>query len=104
MTDDTSNPPGNPERSDFKEKSEQNKLESEKGKSDLALSTYGKLFWAICIYIVLVLITLWGNSNYFKLENAVLIALLTTTTTNIIGVFYIASRWLYYVDKELKED
>ncbi len=58
-------------------------------------SKYNLLYWTICIYIVLIFITIWGNENYFTLENAVLITLLSTTTANILGLFYIASKWLF---------
>ncbi len=74
---------------------ETEQLELEKKKFDLASSTYKKIFYAICIYIILVLLLLAGNKSYFNLTDAVLIALLTTTTANIIGVLAIASNWLY---------
>ncbi len=56
---------------------------------------YRLLFLSICIYIILIFITIWGNKNYFLLENSVLITLLSTTTANILGLFYIASKWLF---------
>jgi hypothetical protein len=74
-------------------------LKQQKNKHTLAVETYKKLFWAICIYIVLVLLLLIGNKNYFQLDYSVLITLLSTTTANILGVFYIASKWLYETDR-----
>jgi hypothetical protein len=31
----------------------------------------------------------------FELSDAVLIALITTTTVNVLGLFYIVARWLF---------
>lgn len=62
---------------------------------DFRIIIYKRLFWSICIYIFLIFITVWGNTNYFNLANSVLITLLSTTTANIIGLFYIASKWLF---------
>jgi hypothetical protein len=70
-------------------------LKQQKDKHTLAVGTYKKLFWAICVYIILVLSLLTGNKHYFQLDYLVLITLLSTTTANILGVFYIASKWLY---------
>lgn len=62
---------------------------------EFRIKIYKKLFWSICIYIVLIFITIWGNTNYFCLADSVLIALLSTTTANVLGLFYIASKWLF---------
>jgi hypothetical protein len=70
-------------------------LKQQKDKHTLAVETYKKLFWAICVYIILVLSLLTGSKHYFQLDYSVLITLLSTTTANILGVFYIASKWLY---------
>jgi hypothetical protein len=56
---------------------------------------YDLLYWTICAYVFLIFITVWGNKNYFQLENSILITLLSTTTANILGLFYIASKWLF---------
>ena len=81
----------------------ESELENAERKLTLAVTTYKKLFWAICIYVVLVLIILSLNKYYIGLNDPVLIALLTTTTTNILGVFYIASKWLYAVEGRIKK-
>jgi len=83
----------------FYQRKEEQELEHKNKKHDLAVVTYRKLFWAICVYIILVLLLLTGNKHYFQLETTVLITLLSTTTANILGVFYIASKWLYETDK-----
>lgn len=74
-------------------------LKQQEYKHTLAVETYKKLFWAICVYIILVLSLLIGNKHYFQLDYSVLITLLSTTTVNILGVFYIASKWLYETDR-----
>ena len=63
---------------------------------------YTKIFWAICIYIFLILLILATNSCCLKLENSVLIALLTTTTANVLGILLIASKWLFPVKNNHK--
>lgn len=82
----------------YKEKTQN--IEIKGKKYQLAEKIYKKLFWAICVYIflVLVLMLLVGN-KYLNLSDSVLITLLTTTTANIIGVFAIASKWLYFSKK-----
>ena len=74
-------------------------LQHKNSKHELAVGIYKKLFLAICVYIILVLLLLTGNEHYFQLKDLVLIALLSTTTANILGIFYIASKWLYETDK-----
>ncbi len=56
---------------------------------------YKKLFIAICVYIGLVFATIWFNKVLFGLEGAILITLLSTTTVNVLGAFYIASKWVF---------
>ncbi len=56
---------------------------------------YGRLFFSICVYIGLVLITIWLNKVWFELGDTVLITLLSTTTANVLGAFYIASKWVF---------
>ena len=72
------------------------KISNNQAKHDLAVLTYGRLFWAICSYVALVLLILFGNSHYFQLDNSVLVTLLGSTTINILGIFFIASRWVYH--------
>ena len=64
---------------------------------EFRIKIYRWLFWSICCYILLVLVLLLmtGYINGFKLDSSVLITLLSTTSANILGVFYIASKWLF---------
>lgn len=83
----------------LEEKKQEQELTHKNNKHQLAVGIYKKLFWAICVYILLVLLLLTGNKHYFKLDTTVLVTLLSTTTANILGVFYIASKWLYETDQ-----
>ena len=87
------------EKQELDHQKDKQELDYQKDKHTLAVKTYKKLFWAICAYIILVLSLLTGNKHYFQLDYLVLIALLSTTTANILGVFYIASKWLYETDR-----
>jgi len=78
-----------------KEDREQEENRQHKSIFEFRVKIYKWLFWFICIYILLILVLLTGNKNYFQLENPVLITLLSTTSANILGVFYIASKWLF---------
>lgn len=78
-----------------KEEREQEENRQHKTIFDFRIKIHKWLFWFICIYIFLILALLTGNKNYFELKNPVLITLLSTTSANILGVFYIASKWLF---------
>jgi hypothetical protein len=59
------------------------------------------LFWLSVIWLIVILAfllfaaikTMFGID--FELSDAVLIALITTTTINVLGLFYIVARWLF---------
>lgn len=56
------------------------------------------LFTFLCFYMVLVFIILYKNGslyNSFELSDSVIIALITTTTANIIGIFVFVVRYLF---------
>ncbi|MEK6324322.1 MAG: hypothetical protein AABN33_22005 [Acidobacteriota bacterium] len=57
-----------------------------------------KLFWLIVGWLVVTtaFLTLTGfNWHDFKLSDKVLIALITSTTANVLGLFYVVAKWLY---------
>ena len=62
--------------------------------------SYGnKLFVFLCVYMILVFIVLFfcGFSLFgFTLSDTVLVALITTTTANVIGIFAFVVRYLFY--------
>ena len=57
-----------------------------------------KLFIFTCLWlgaVVLVVFMVAQASKTFYLSDNVLIALITSTTVNVIGIFLIAARWLF---------
>ncbi len=56
------------------------------------------LFTFLCFYMILVFFILYKSGslyNSFELSDSVIIALITTTTANIIGIFAFAVRYLF---------
>jgi len=56
-----------------------------------------KLFGLTCVWLIVVTAFLWkaaGGRDFYLYDN-VLIALITSTTINVIGMFLIAARWLF---------
>jgi hypothetical protein len=80
-----------------KEKRKQEENRQHKEIFEFRIKIYKWLFWSICTYIGLVLALLFATGIFkeFKLDSTVLIALLSTTSANILGGFYIASKWLF---------
>lgn len=55
-------------------------------------------FWTIFVvstWLLLVMVILIGNTKWFELSDSVLIALLTTTTLNIVGLSYVVLHGLF---------
>lgn len=48
-------------------------------------------FWLLFIGVYLIL----AGMSFLKAADSVLIALITTTTANVLGLFYIVARWLF---------
>lgn len=51
--------------------------------------------WVIAVLLLLVWQGFGSKIGFFHLSDKVLVTLLTTTTVNILGLFYIAVRYLY---------
>jgi hypothetical protein len=61
------------------------------------------LIWLLAIGVFLFL----AGLGKLKVADSVLIALITTTTANVLGLFYIVARWLFphkLVNESLKQD
>lgn len=57
------------------------------------------IYWFLCVYMALVFLVLFfcGFSLFgFTLSDTVLVALITTTTANVIGIFAFVVRYLFY--------
>ena len=60
-----------------------------------------RLFGLTCVWLIVVTVFLWrvaGGRDFYLYDN-VLIALITSTTINVIGIFLIAARWLFPTQK-----
>jgi len=60
-----------------------------------------RLFGLTCVWLIVVTVFLWrvaGGRDFYVYDN-VLIALITSTTINVIGIFLIAARWLFPTQK-----
>ena len=56
-----------------------------------------KLFWLTVGWLAFVVVIVWhvAEDRDFYLSDNILIALITSTTVNVIGIFVIAARWLF---------
>lgn len=70
--------------------SEIHKLDVEK--YNFAKIVYIILMFAVVAYILVVLLI----SIFSEIDKHIIITMLSTTTANVIGVFMIASKWLFY--------
>jgi|HubBroStandDraft_6_1064221.scaffolds.fasta_scaffold58038_2 hypothetical protein len=74
------------------------KLGKAKSILDTRLSYLSKLFWLIVGWLLFVVVSVVLSGFHvgnFELSDYVLIALITSTTTTVIGLFIIAAKWLY---------
>lgn len=56
-----------------------------------------KIFNLLRIYLLAVFFILCCNGfNFFSLKDPVLIAIVTTTTANVIGIFYFVAKYLFH--------
>lgn len=56
------------------------------------------IFTFLCIYMIIVFVILFKHGclfNGFELSDSVIVALITTTTANIIGIFVFVVRYLF---------
>lgn len=56
--------------------------------------------WVVSIYLVIVLIILVTNNHFIFLSDSVLIALLGTTTMNVLGLMYIVLKGYFKVESK----
>lgn len=74
-------------------------LENKKQNRSQRKTYANKLFMFLCVYMALVFLVLFfcGFSLLgFTLSDTVLVALITTTTANVIGIFAFVVRYLFY--------
>jgi hypothetical protein len=64
----------------------------------LRLSYTGKIFWLVVAWLAAVVLSvaLSGfNCGGFRLSDGVIIAFITSTTINVVGLFVIVAKWMY---------
>lgn len=74
-------------------------LENKKQNRNQRKTYSNKLFVFLCVYMALVFVVLFfcGFSLFgFKLSDTVLVALITTTTANVIGIFAFVVRYFFH--------
>jgi hypothetical protein len=81
-------------------KTEEVRTVLDRGKKVHDLRTYytGRLFWLAVgwLLVVVIFVALSGfRFMGFYLSDTVLVAFITSTTLNVIGLFLVAARWLY---------
>ena len=57
-----------------------------------------KIFYLECVYltiVIMIIVALGNKYNNFSLDKEVIIALITTTTINVIGLFVIVAKYLF---------
>lgn len=63
---------------------------------DLRKKYIPKLFWMVVVWLIFVsLIVVFTALGCLQLSDAVLIALITTTTATVLGIFVIVAKWLF---------
>jgi hypothetical protein len=70
----------------------------EKRKRNLTIGYVGRLFWLIVFWLIAVMVYIgFAGFKYrdFSLDNSVLIALITSTTATVLGLFIYVAKWLY---------
>lgn len=64
----------------------------------LRLSYANRLFWLVCAWLACVVfaVELTGFKTLgFTLSDPILIAFITTTTINVVGLFFVVAKWLF---------
>lgn len=56
-----------------------------------------KIYWLLCVYILVVMLLLYFCAfRLTKLSSEVLIAIITTMTANVIGIFVFVAKYLFH--------
>lgn len=56
--------------------------------------------WIVSIWLIVVLFIILANRNFFSLSDAVLIALMGTTTLNVLGLSYIVLKGYFQASEK----
>ena len=89
---------------DFRELEREEKVFAQKFKQDddthdLRKKYIGRIFWLIVLWLIFVATCIalegWHCCSDFTLSDTVLVAFITSTTINVIGLFIVVAKWLY---------
>ena len=87
---------GQEQEIDLVRKHEKDRIEREKDVYTFRKKGYSALFQLICGWLALVGVVLLGvATRCLHLSDTVLVALLTTSTATVLGIFAIAAKWLF---------
>ena len=71
-------------------------IQIKKDKHELSVYYFKKTYWFICGYIVIIVVMVaFIELGWLKCDRYVITTFLGTTSINIIGLAYIAMRWLF---------
>ncbi|MCX8519522.1 MAG: hypothetical protein ORN21_05260 [Methylophilaceae bacterium] len=77
-------------------------LEESKEIRKMRIAYASKIFWLILFWLIIVMSSVLLSGSHlrgFTLSDSVLIAFMTTTTVNVLGLFYIVAKWLFANNK-----
>ncbi|MDD5125380.1 hypothetical protein [Methylovulum sp.] len=73
-------------------------LKEAKDTHKLRLGYADKIFWLVCSWLIGVVIAVFMsglNAFGFSLSDNVLIAFITSTTVNVVGLFFVVAKWMF---------
>lgn len=65
---------------------------------NLRIEYTGRIFWLVVVWLLCVMVAI-GLSGFqissFRLADSVLIAFITSTTVNVVGLFVLVAKWMF---------
>jgi lipopolysaccharide export LptBFGC system permease protein LptF len=83
---------------DFQVENLRQELKETKDTHDLRLGYSSRIFWLVCCWLVCVAASVFMsgfNFHGFSLSDNVLIAFITSTTVNVVGLFVVVAKWMF---------
>jgi hypothetical protein len=77
---------------DMKREQLKGNIQDRKARKKFAKKIFKLLCWFLAAVMLLVYLCAWG---FFRLSDTVMVALLTTTTIDVIGIFIFVARYLF---------
>lgn len=76
----------------------QDEMEHLRDNHDLRLEYVGRIFWLVAVWLVCVVlcVTISGFGLCgFRLSDTVLVAFISSTTVNVVGLFVLVAKWMF---------